>query len=116
MKIYDPSRDHDPLFSVTRVGRSKRPLNPLVLEPANGPGPSVRFGVCPGHAGAGKLTGLVPQGGHLAWRHHTKRTWSGVKIECGASGQRLCDAPAGVNAQHAGPFCTCHGPENGVSR
>lgn len=37
--------------------------------------------------------GLVPVGTHIAWRHHTYRTWGGISLDCMATGIYVCVLP-----------------------
>lgn len=54
---------------------------------------SVAQGKCP------KCTrekiGLLRQGEHIVWRHHTYKTWHNVPVECPASGVAVCVLPEG---------------------
>jgi hypothetical protein len=63
------------------------------------------FGSCP-YCHNGKV-GLVLLGGHLVWREHTYRTWSGAPVQCATSGVRLCDVPARTQEYVDAPLCRC---------
>lgn len=97
---YDPASDHEPLFA--------KPT------PAQGGGsemksrsiPSVAQAKCPQCANAG-TTGLVPQGPHLVWRLHTRRTIGGVALECQASGMPVCQVAPKPLTGVTTPVCTC---------
>lgn len=101
VKRYDPSTECDPLpilidYSAIGSPRQKR-------ESVR----SIAFGTCPGHTddGSARRTGLVRQGGHLVWRWHQTKTYSGVAIECPSSGQPVCTSPSrSADVVH----CSCH--------
>lgn len=57
---------------------------------------SVAQGKCPKCTKA--KIGLVRQGEHLVWRHHTYRTWQNAPVECPASGVAVCVLPEGTPA------------------
>lgn len=56
-------------------------------------------------------TAVIRDGAHLVYRQHTYQTWSGNKIECQASHQRLCTLPPkpwlGTNPHPPTERCTC---------
>lgn len=100
---YDPDQDHDPLPGLAAVRcTTTKPAAPAASK-------SVSFAACPSHAlGTGRLTGLVSQGEHLAWRHHTKQLGNGDQVECSASGMPVCELPGRVTVQpHAATKCRC---------
>lgn len=69
---------------------------------------SVDWGACPDCTA--QKVGLVVQGSHVAWRDHSKRTLSGAPMQCRATGQRLCEAPARDISTFTGtppPKCPC---------
>lgn len=99
---YDPATEHEPLFEAP--------------NPAQGGGsevknrsrsiPSVAQAKCPECANGG-TTGLVPQGRHLVWRLHTRRTLSGAGLDCRASGMPVCEVAPKPLPGVTTPSCTC---------
>lgn len=67
--------------------------------------PSQGFGACP-FCSKDKV-GLVrsPDGQHLVWRMHNLTTFSGIKLPCQATGQRVCAHPARKVPGYPVPLC-----------
>lgn len=69
---------------------------------------SVAMGKCP-ECATDRPIGIVPQGTHLVWRLHVRRTLSGAGLECPASGVRVCDLPPVTLPGVTTPRCSCEG-------
>jgi DNA-binding helix-hairpin-helix protein with protein kinase domain len=68
---------------------------------------SVAQGKCP-HCTVERM-GVIRVGKHWVWRTHNKRTWSGVPMECMASGVAVCAAPERVPLDPSQPLRCPHG-------
>lgn len=69
----------------------------------------VIWGRCPKHNDLHLVHGskLIRDGDHLFWESHTYTDYAGVKMECIAAGQRLCDLPANPVLGEDVPTCPC---------
>lgn len=100
---YDPAADHEPLIDVPQPqGGVRGPERKTYVR-------SVTRAMCPDCA-TDKPTGIIRQGEHLAWRHHTRTLGSGVRIECRAVGVPICQVEPRPVTGVTTPTCICGGP------
>ena len=97
---YNPAEHHEPLLEVPAQRSDSE------AKQSKKSAPSVARGKCP-ECAAKATIGIVRQGGHLVWRLHHKATYSGARMDCGASGVALCVAQPVAIPGATTPECGC---------
>ncbi len=98
MSRYDPAVDHNPMFDV--------PVQPSLrdAQPRRRTAPTAAHALCP-ECHTEKPIGLVWVGEHLCWKVHDKVTLSGARMQCRASGARVCETDIRPSREYPRPNC-----------